>query len=200
MHTYLRSAFVLSSLALFSSGAFASDPSGHDASMEQNRKMQSGMVHEMSSKNMQRSEAYGDKSFLSAMIPHHEAAVVMANDVLENGKDPQVKKWAHEVIAAQQAEIKQMSQWLMNLGGTDKNAAKAMNDSMHAMMTSPVDKDADRNFVVMMIEHHASALEMATMALLHSEEEKIISLAHQIITAQAKEIMEYKQWSKKNIK
>lgn len=200
MNIFFQSMLVFGSLALFSTGAFAVEPAGHGGSMIQEEKMQNETMHGMASKDMQHSVNYEDRSFLSAMIPHHEAAVVMANDVLEKGKDSQVKKWAHEVIAAQQAEIVQMSGWLKNLGGEDKNAAKAMNDSMHAMMTSSMDKDADRNFVVMMIDHHASALEMATRALINSEDDKIVSLANQIITAQSKEIMEYKQWLKKNLK
>lgn len=199
MNILLRSLIVLGSLGLFSTGALAVEPAGHTDAMMQDGKMQNGMMHNMTNKDMQGAESYNDKAFLSAMIPHHEAAVVMANDVLAKGKDAQVKKWAHEVIAAQQAEIKQMSGWLKELGGEDKNAAKAMNDSMHSMMTSPMDKDADRNFVVMMIDHHASALEMGTQALIHSEDEKIVSLANQIIAAQAKEIMGFKQWLKKNM-
>lgn len=199
MNILLRSLIVFGSLGLFSTGVLAVEPAGHTGSMKQDEKMQNGMAHTMPNNNMQHANNYDDKSFLSAMIPHHEAAVVMANDVLAKGKDAQVKKWAQEVIDAQQAEIKQMSAWLKSLGGTDEKAAKAMHDSMHTMMTSPMDSDADRNFVIMMIDHHASALEMGTKALIHSEDEKIVSLANQIIAAQAKEIMEYKQWLKKNL-
>lgn len=200
MNILLRSMLVLGSLVLFSTGALAAKATQHDSAMMQDSKMQGGMTHGMTNKDMQHVVKHDDKAFLSAMIPHHEAAVVMAKDVLAKGKNSQVKKWAHEVIAAQQTEITQMDGWLKDMGGIDKNAAKAMNDSMHTIMTSPMDKDADRNFVIMMIDHHASALEMATKALIHSADDKIVSLSKQIITAQAKEIMEYKQWLKKNSK
>ncbi len=199
MNTPARAIIVFGSLVLFSGGALAAEAVPHGNSMMQHEEMQSGMMHGAMSKNMSQDEEYNDKAFLSAMIPHHEAAVVMANDVLEKGEDAQVKKWAQEVISAQQAEIAQMSEWLKSLGGADKNAAKAMDDSMHAMMASPMDKDADRNFVAMMIDHHYGALEMATKALIKSQNDKIISLANQIIAAQSKEIMEYKMWLKKNM-
>lgn len=199
MNTLLRSMIVFGSVVFLSNGALAAKTAEHADSMMKDGKMQTGMAHEMPGKAMQHAATHDDKAYLSAMIPHHEAAVVMANDVLAKGKDSQVKKWAHEVIAVQQTEIKQMSGWLKDMGGEDKNAAKAMKDSMHTMMTTPMDKDTDRNFVVMMIDHHASALEMAAKALIHSEDEKIVSLSKEIITAQAKEIMEYKQWLKKNM-
>ncbi|MEX0272031.1 DUF305 domain-containing protein [Leptolyngbyaceae cyanobacterium UHCC 1019] len=52
------------------------------------------------------------------MIPHHEGAVVMANDALSKSNDalskskrPEIQKLAQEIIASQKAEIKQMQQW-----------------------------------------------------------------------------------------
>jgi len=51
-----------------------------------------------------------DLRLLNAMIPHHEGAVVMANDAL-NKKRPEIKKLAQKIIASQKAEIKQMQQW-----------------------------------------------------------------------------------------
>ncbi len=52
-----------------------------------------------------------DLRFLNAMIPHHEGAVVMAQDTLNKSKRPEVKKLAQEIITSQQTEIKQMQQW-----------------------------------------------------------------------------------------
>jgi uncharacterized protein (DUF305 family) len=45
------------------------------------------------------------------MIPHHEGAVVMAKDALNKSKRPEIKKLAQEILASQNAEIKQMQQW-----------------------------------------------------------------------------------------
>lgn len=58
-----------------------------------------------------------DVDFIKGMIPHHQGAVEMAKIVLEHGKDPEVRKLAEGIIAAQETEIKWMTEWLAKNGG-----------------------------------------------------------------------------------
>ncbi|CAN7511906.1 DUF305 domain-containing protein [Phyllobacterium sp. LjRoot231] len=58
-----------------------------------------------------------DKDFVSGMIAHHQGAIDMAKIELEYGKDPEIRKLAEAIIAAQENEIKQMKSWLAKNGG-----------------------------------------------------------------------------------
>ena len=72
-----------------------------------------------------------DVAFMQGMIPHHVGAVEMAKVALEHGKDPEVRALAEKVIAAQEAEMKEMQAWLDKRG---VKAGKPLTAADHAAM------------------------------------------------------------------
>ena len=53
-----------------------------------------------------------DRAWMTAMIAHHEGAIVMAEDVLKGGQNGEVRSLANTVISGQSAEITEMKSLL----------------------------------------------------------------------------------------
>ncbi|MFT4135479.1 DUF305 domain-containing protein [Microbacterium sp.] len=52
--------------------------------------------------------ATASRLFLEQMIEHHDGAIDMAQDVLEDGQSPEVRALAEQIIQTQQSEISEM--------------------------------------------------------------------------------------------
>jgi uncharacterized protein (DUF305 family) len=63
-----------------------------------------------------------DRDFVASMIPHHQGAIDMAKVELAYGKDPEIRRLAEGIVAAQEAEIREMEEWLARSrpGGTPR--------------------------------------------------------------------------------
>jgi uncharacterized protein (DUF305 family) len=79
---------------------------GHMMPMSDQQKQ--GMMMNMDLGN---ADAEFDLRFINAMLPHHEGALVMAQDALGKSSHPEIKKLAQGILTSQQQEIAQMKQW-----------------------------------------------------------------------------------------
>jgi uncharacterized protein (DUF305 family) len=96
-------------LALLPLAAMAADPAVKDVFADVNMKMHHAM--------MVKPTGNVDVDFVRGMIPHHQGAIDMAQIELQQGKDPEIRKLATGIIAAQKKEIAEMNSWLAKHGG-----------------------------------------------------------------------------------
>ncbi|MES2464795.1 MAG: DUF305 domain-containing protein [Armatimonadota bacterium] len=162
---------------------------GHEMAMGQ------GMSHTMGTTGLESLQKLSGKdfdiAFLSQMIAHHEAAVVMAEQALKNAKNAKTQQDARQVVTAQTREIKQMTDWLQQWYGTTPSKAQQVLviADMESMMSMSV--TTDKMFYEMMVPHHQGAIDMSELALNKAGRPEVKKLAEQIIQAQRAEIADY---------
>ena len=137
-----------------------------------------------------------DVTFAQGMIPHHRQAVEMAQLATDRAEDPRVLDLASRIERAQDPEIAEMSGWLEDWD--EDVPADGGHEDMSGMMSAE-DMDAlaaasgtefDEMFLMMMIEHHSGAVEMANTEREEGQFEDALALAQKIIDAQEAEISE----------
>ncbi len=77
-----------------------------------------------------------DRMFLRMMIPHHQLAIDMAEDALDNAEHDELKGLARETIEGQSAEITDMEGYLRDWYGDDstRDMAEPMREMTQRMM------------------------------------------------------------------
>lgn len=74
--------------------------------------MLGGMMNRDQMRQMMGANADFDRMFLQMMIPHHEAAITMAQQALIQAEHPEIKTLAQRIVTTQQAEITEMQGYL----------------------------------------------------------------------------------------
>ncbi|MEI6065300.1 MAG: DUF305 domain-containing protein [Pseudanabaena sp. ELA748] len=171
--------------------------------------MDGKMSHD--SMNLGIADANYDLRFIDGMTPHHQGAVVMAQDVLKNSKRPELRKLAKDIIAAQEKEIAQMSAWRkawypkagkkLVMWHAEMNHMMEMSPEFRKNMMMSVDLGSaddqfDLRFLDAMIPHHEGALVMAKDAIAKSKRPEIQKLSQEILDSQQAEISQMKAWRK----
>lgn len=135
-----------------------------------------------------------DAMFIDRMIMHHQGAVAMAQQALNEATRPEIKTLAQTIIVSQQAEITQMQDW-RKAWYPDLAPTKGMAMDMGTMeISKDASKPFDQRFIEAMIPHHQSAVTMAKDAQQKAEHAEVKQLAIGIITAQEREIIQMQQW------
>ncbi len=156
-------------------------------------------------------DANYDLRFLDSMIPHHQGALVMSQEVLTKSKRPELIKLAKGIIAEQQKEIEQMKQWRKQwypkasatpiMWHAEMNHEMTMTPKhkesmMMNMSLGKADAGFDLRFLDAMIPHHQGAVTMGKDLLLKSKRPEMKKFAQNIIKSQQAEIDLMTKWQK----
>jgi uncharacterized protein (DUF305 family) len=96
----------------------AAEPIMYDAGMGHSMAMTPEMQADMRmDPDLGKADNEFDLRFINAMVPHHEGALAMAEQVLDNSDRPELRQLAQTILQTQQQEIDQMKQWRQNWYG-----------------------------------------------------------------------------------
>jgi uncharacterized protein (DUF305 family) len=138
-----------------------------------------------------------DATFASNMIMHHREAIEMADLAANNSTDPDVRKLAGDIKAAQGPEIETLSGWLTAWGmkppaeGMDMSGMTmpgAMDPAEMEKLGSTKGAEFDEMFLTSMIEHHEGAVTMARQEVSSGRSADAKSFAEKVIDDQTAEI------------
>lgn len=137
-----------------------------------------------------------DVGFVDFFVPHHMAAITMADEVLARGLDARVSAMAREMRDAQTREIERMKAARVELTGSPTSPPPPSDAHMEAdlmLMRSLSGAALDQQFLDDMIPHHAAGLPVAHRALSSLGRPDMQELARIIAREQAREIGEMKE-------
>ena len=153
-----------------------------------------------------------DQHFIEQMIPHHEAAITMANLAFTKAEHKEIQKLSQNIVTSQTLEINQMKEWYKQwfrkdipeaskgMTGGHMSAGGMMNMGMMGDQSDMTNlqnaKPFDKAFIEEMIPHHQMAVMMAEMLENSTTRPEMKKLAQDIITAQTKEINQMREWYK----
>jgi uncharacterized protein (DUF305 family) len=154
-------------------------------------------------------DANYDLRFIDGMIPHHEGAVIMAQDLAEKTQRPELQTLAKNIIYAQEKEIEQMKQWRKQWYPNAMTTPMAWHGEMNHMMVmstqqieamkmnvnlGSADVEYDLRFLEAMIPHHEAAVIMAKDLAEKTQRPELQKIAQDILASQQAEIDQMKQW------
>jgi len=136
--------------------------------------------------------------YLYQMIPHHEAAIAMAENVLQYGRNQKVKQMAQKTIKEQTNEIAKMRGIIKKIKVNPqidqiKEAAyisefmQIHTDMMNTMKNIKSTGNVDKDFLQDMMPHHDGAINMSHSILKYTSNPEVKQMAQNIIKKQTAE-------------
>lgn len=133
-----------------------------------------------------------EAAFLDAMILHHQGAVDMAREALEQAGRTEIRKLAETILQSQTAEIETMRRWRQEwFPGL---APQPITMDMGPMAVAPGSTPYDQRFLEAMIPHHEAAVAMARWILPQTTRTELLQLANAIVRTQQAEIEQMRGW------
>lgn len=142
-------------------------------------------------------------SFIRQMLPHHEAAIEMSENLLRYTTDLALQRIAQNIITEQTRSIEAMrriQRVCANTENTPQSAARyaqcvsgIVENMLSAMESAPSANSIDLDFISEMLPHHEGAIRMSRLALRFSLCPGLVPILNDIISSQSRGVRELRE-------
>lgn len=116
--------------------------------------------------------------------------LIFANNAVNSNNGQMMKMMGMHQVSSEQSVTQGMNQMHDQMMGDDEMTMSGMVNGLKGKTGD----DFDNVFISEMIDHHQGAIDMAKLAEKNAKHDEIRNLAKDIISTQAKEVNEMKQW------
>ena len=141
--------------------------------------------------------------FIECMIPHHQAAIYMCENLLKFTSYRPLQEIANGIIRMQTRGISQMREIASNtrcLNNTYQDVnmyfskyREITENMVYRMRSAPRCNNIDLNFTYEMIPHHEGAIEMCNNLLKYPIDRRLEAVARNIIAEQSRGVRQLKE-------
>lgn len=142
-------------------------------------------------------------NFIRAMVPHHQAAIYMCQNLLRFTNYEPLEEIAQNIISTQTKGIAEMREVAVTTSGYS-NTRRDVNlyekaflcitkQMVCRMRNAPISKNINLNFVNEMIPHHEGAIKMCENVLKYRIDPRLAQIANNIIKEQAEGVKQMEE-------
>lgn len=133
--------------------------------------------------------------YMTGMISHHQMAVHMGTMCVQKAEHEELRAMCDQIIAAQTAEIATLMGWLQAWYGSGVEPKMSGKDQREMEKLEALSgAEFEIEFMKSMIRHHFTAIVVSSECLLDADHPALIAMCQDIITAQAAEIRQLRNW------
>lgn len=133
--------------------------------------------------------------FMQNMIDHHAMAIMMGEMCLAKATHQELREMCQQVVTTQTQESETMKSWLATWYGENYEAKMSSRDERQMRELERLSgAEFEKAFMPMLVDHHRIALQRAAVCLQRAYHPELINMCSDIVTAQAAEIKQLRQW------
>ena len=181
MHRRWKSAigtmFLLFALTALTTTAALADAGPHEKFVEQQESIEA--LSQLSGEDF-------EVGYINRIIPHHQGALEASQIMRDKAVNPELREEAVKAIEEQQMEIEQLTSYLSTTYGmeVEPDPAFVMEPEMLQQLRDATPEGTEIMFMLMMREHHQTAIEMGELVLATTDSQVLVEQATMMIESQ----------------